>query len=109
MKIAALLIPGLLGVSIAHAAPPCEDMAETVAKVLAAEKKSDLDKPTKCIAIYKIISDLSNIAAECGADTKFINATYKPLAKSVGDEAPNVCKGQLQLPQSVLIRKAAGS
>ena len=93
MKIAALLIPALLGAGIAHAAPPCQDMAETVAKVLAAEKKSDLDKPTKCKAIYKIISDLTDIAAQCGADTKFIDGTYKPLAKSVGDEAPNVCKG----------------
>jgi hypothetical protein len=94
MKIPALLVPALLGFSLAHAAPPpCQGMADTAAQELAAEKKSDLDKPTKCRAIYKIISDLSDIAARCGADTKFIDGTYKPLAKSVGDEAPNVCKG----------------
>jgi hypothetical protein len=33
----------------AHAAPPCQDMADKVAKESAAEKKmSDLDKPAKC-------------------------------------------------------------
>ncbi|HEV7356424.1 MAG TPA: hypothetical protein VGN99_00415 [Steroidobacteraceae bacterium] len=93
-RIPAVLIPALLGCSIAHAAPPCQDMADKVAKEFAAEKKmSDLDKPAKCRAIYKIISDLSDMATQCGADTKFIDGTYKPLAKAVGDEAPNVCKG----------------
>ena len=95
MRIPALLIPALLGFSIAHASPPsCQDMADKTAKEFAAEKKmSDLDKPAKCRAIYKIISDLTDMAAQCGADTKFIDGTYKPLAKAVGDEAPNVCKG----------------
>ena len=92
MRIPSLLIPALLGFSIAHAAPPCQDMADKVAKEFAAEKKSDLDKPTKCTAIYKIVSELTDIATQCGADTKFIEGTYKPLAKSVGDEAPNVCQ-----------------
>jgi hypothetical protein len=46
----------LLGFSVAHASPPCQDMADKVAKEFAAEKKmSDLDKPAKCRAIYKII------------------------------------------------------
>ena len=93
MKTPALVISALLGFSAAHAAPACQDMADTVAKVLAAEKKSDLDKPTKCTAIYKVISDLTNIAHACGVDAKFIDATYKPLAKSVQAEAENVCRG----------------
>ena len=83
----------MLGCS-AHAAPSCQDMADKVAKEFAAEKKmSDLDKPAKCRAIYKIISGLTDIASQCGADSKFIDATYRPLAKSVGDEAPLVCQG----------------
>ena len=92
MKIPALMISALFGLSAAYAAPPCQDMADKTAKEFAAEKKSDLDKPSKCKAIYKIISDLTDIVAACRADTKFIEATYKPLAKAVGDEAPNVCQ-----------------
>ena len=93
MKIPALLISALLGFSVAHAAPPCQDMADKVAKEFAAEKKiSDLDKPAKCRAIYKIISGLTDIAAQCGADTQFIDGTYKPLAKAVGDEGSHVCQ-----------------
>jgi len=92
MKTPALIILALLGFSAAHAAPACQDMADTVAKVLAAEKKSDLDKLTKCTAIYKVISDLTDIAHACGVDAKFIDATYKPLAKSVQAEAENVCR-----------------
>ena len=92
MKIPVLTISALFVFSAAHAAPPCQDMADKAANELAAEKKSDLDKPVKCRAIYKIISDLTDIAAQCGADAKFIDATYKPLAKAVGDEAPNVCQ-----------------
>ena len=93
MRIPALLVSALLGFS-ANAAPPCQDMADKVAKEFAAEKKmSDLDKPAKCRAIYKIISGLTDIASQCGADSKFIDETYRPLAKSVGDEAPHVCQG----------------
>jgi hypothetical protein len=93
MKTPALMISALLGFSAAHAAPACQDMADTAAKVLAAEKRSDLDKPTKCKAVYKVISDLTDIAHACGVDEKFIDGTYKPLAKSAAAEAENVCRG----------------
>jgi hypothetical protein len=37
-------------------------------------KMSDLDKPAKCRAIYKIISGLSDIATQCAADSNFVAA-----------------------------------
>ena len=93
MKIIALSAAALLSWGSAHAAPPCQDMADKVAGELAAEKKmSDLDKPAKCRAIYKILSGLTDIVSQCAADSKFMEAT-KPLAKSVADEAPRVCQG----------------
>ena len=88
----ALLILALLGLSAANASPPCQSMADKVTKEFDAERKSDADRPAKCRALYQVISHLSDLAAGCGADQKFIDATYMPLAKSVGDEAPKVCE-----------------
>jgi len=90
---ATLLISALGGVSVTHAAPPCQSLADKVSQEFDAERKmSDADRPAKCRAIYQVISDLTDLATACGADQKFIDGTYKPLAKSVGDEAPKVCQ-----------------
>ncbi len=94
MKTLALSISALVAFGVAHASPHCQDMADKVAKEFAAEKRmSNADKPAKCSAISKVISDLSDLAAACGADQQFIHDTYMPLAKFVGDEAPSACHG----------------
>jgi hypothetical protein len=93
VRLSALLILALLGISAANASPPCQSMADKVTKEFDAERKmSDADRPAKCIALNLVISHLTDLAAACGADQQFIDGTYMPLAKSVGDEAPKVCQ-----------------
>ena len=93
MRLPALLLPALLGLSAANAAPPCQAMADKIEKELdALRKMSNADRPAKCRAISLVISDLTDLAAACGADQKFIDGTYRPLAQSVGAEAPKACQ-----------------
>jgi hypothetical protein len=93
VRMPVLLILALLGLSAANASPPCQSMADKVAKEFDAERKmSNADRPAKCRALYQVISHLSDLAAACGGDQTFIDGTYMPLAKSVGDEAPKVCQ-----------------
>jgi hypothetical protein len=88
----AVIISVQLGFSTAHAAPPCQAMADKVAKEFDAERKmSSANQPAKCIALDKVISDLTDLAVACAADQKFRDETYMPLAKAVGDEAPRAC------------------
>jgi hypothetical protein len=96
VRMPALLISALFVLSAANASPPCQGMADKVTKEFDAERKmSDADRPAKCRALYKVISDLTDLAAACAADQKFRDGTYMPLAKSVGDEAPKVCQQYL--------------
>jgi hypothetical protein len=68
-------------------------MANRVTQEFDAERKmSGANHSEKCRAVYKIVSDLTDIAVACGADEKFIEETYKPLANAVRDEAQGVCK-----------------
>ena len=95
MKMSAVLISALLGCNAAHASPPCQAMADKVAKEFDAERKmSDADRSAKCRALYQVISDLTDLAVACSADQKFLDETYMPLAKSVGDEGPRACQAQ---------------
>jgi hypothetical protein len=92
MRVSAALITALLGLSSAHASPPCQEMADKVAKKFDAEQKmSNIDRAAKCRALFLVISDLTDLAAACGADQKFIDNTYMPLAKAIGDEGPKAC------------------
>jgi hypothetical protein len=92
MRIASVLILTPVGLSAANAAPPCHELAEKVTKKFAAERNmSDVDRAAKCSAISVVISDLTDLAVTCGADQKFMDGTYLPLAKAVGDEAPKAC------------------
>jgi hypothetical protein len=87
------LILALLGLSAAHASPPCQGMADKVTKEFDAERTmSNVDRPAKCKALYQVISDLTDLAVACGADRKFIDETYMPLAKSIGEEGPKACQ-----------------
>lgn len=93
VRMPALLILALLGLSAANASPPCQGMADKVSKEFDAERKmSNADKPAKCRALYQVISDLTDLAVACAADQKFRDETYMPLAKAVGDEGPKVCQ-----------------
>jgi len=68
-------------------------LADKITKEFDAERKmSDSDKPAKCRAISHVISDLTDLAVACAADQTFMDGTYTPLAKSVGDEAPKAIR-----------------
>lgn len=92
MRFSAVLTAALLGLSSAHASPPCQEMADKVAKKFDAQQKmSKVDMAARCRAISLIILDLQDLAVACGADQKFIDKTYMPLAKAISDEAPKDC------------------
>jgi hypothetical protein len=70
----------------------CQEMADKVTRKFEAEQKmSNIDKAAKCRAISLVISDLTDLAVACGADQKFRDERYMPLAKAIGDEAPKAC------------------
>jgi hypothetical protein len=96
MKLSPVLIFAMAAINAAHAGPPaCQDMADKVAKKFEAEKKMAGPSQAKCSAINLVISDLTDLATLCtqaAGDEKFLNETYMPLAKSIGEEAPKACE-----------------
>ena len=90
VKTAVLLMSTLFELGVAHAAPPCPDMADKVSKEFDAEKNMSSGQ-SKCIALNLLISHLTDLATACAADQKFRDQTYLPLAKAIGDEAPKAC------------------
>ena len=92
MRMPAIFIFALLCFGTAHAGPSCQELADKVAKDFDAERKMGrTDQPAKCRALYQVISGLSDIASACAVDRPFMDKTYMPLAKAVGDEAPQAC------------------
>jgi hypothetical protein len=95
MKLSPVVICTFVAIHVANAAPQnCQDMANHVAQQFAAEKKMAGPSQAKCQAISLVISDLTDLAAACTRkpeDDKFLNETYMPLAKAIGEEAPNAC------------------
>ena len=92
MRIQILLPCALLGLNVTHAAPSCQELADKVNQEFAAEQKMiDVDGQVKCRAITQVIAHLTDIAAACGADKKFIETTYLPLANKVAEEGPKAC------------------
>jgi hypothetical protein len=92
MKMSSVLFAALLGFGAAHAASPCQDMADKVSKQFDAERSmSNLNQPAKCRALSLVISDLTDLAVACAADEKFREQTYMPLAKAIGEEGPKAC------------------
>ena len=95
MKISPVVICSFVALNVAIATSQnCRDMANHVAQEFAAEKKMTGPSQAKCQAISLVISDLTDLATACTRkpeDDKFLNETYMPLAKAIGEEAPNAC------------------
>ncbi len=96
MKLSAVLLCSLITVNVAQATPPsCKAMADKVAKKFEAEKAMAGPSQAKCTAISLVISDLTDLATACTqtqADGRFLNETYMPLARAIGEEAPKACE-----------------
>ena len=91
----ALFCTALLGMNSAIAAPSCQEQADKVAREFEAERKiSTMDSTAKCRAMYQVISDLTDPATACATDRPFMDGTYEPLAKAIGDEAPHAWPGK---------------
>jgi hypothetical protein len=95
MKLSPVVIFTLAALHVANAAPQnCKDMANRVAQKFAAEKRMVGPSQAKCQALSLVISDLTDLATACTRkpeDDRFLNETYMPLAKAIGEEAPNAC------------------
>jgi hypothetical protein len=96
MKLSAVLICALVAIHAAHAtSPACLNTRETLTKQLQDVKQMSGPSQAKCKALSILISDLTDWYTECAInaqDQKFIDETYKPLAKAISEEGPNSCK-----------------